>query len=168
MKFDWNGFKPAVKARVFGQVFTKLAKDHNNEVKPKMIVDAARSPSSPLHSAFEWNDRKAAEHYRVEQARKMIAALVIITDDGERNKRVIIGVPVEKDSKGKRYYGWTADIMKDPEKRQRVLDIALMELDHFQQKYQHLVQLAEVFSAIDRVKTRVNRKNKKLQKAVAA
>lgn len=36
------------------------------------VVQAARSPDSPLHRFFEWDDSKAAHQYRVSQARKLI------------------------------------------------------------------------------------------------
>ena len=39
------------------------------------VVDDARSPESPLHQHFEWNDTAAAEKYRITQARKLISSV---------------------------------------------------------------------------------------------
>jgi len=36
------------------------------------VVKMAESPASPLHSLFEWTDKKAAHAYRLIQARKII------------------------------------------------------------------------------------------------
>lgn len=49
--------------------------------KPHQIVEAARAKGSYFHQFFEWDDKKAAENYRVQQARALIASIRIITDD---------------------------------------------------------------------------------------
>jgi hypothetical protein len=38
--------------------------EHGDELTEQIVVDAARSPDSPLHSLFEWDDAKAARKYR--------------------------------------------------------------------------------------------------------
>lgn len=44
---------------------------------PKQIVDRARDKTSELHKCFEWDDSKAAERWRLEQARQVRHFLVI-------------------------------------------------------------------------------------------
>jgi hypothetical protein len=57
----------------------------NDEMPAEAVVDAARDPTSPLHSYFEWNDTVAAEQYRLHQARSLIRAVTVIEyDDGEQ------------------------------------------------------------------------------------
>lgn len=52
-------------------------------VTPRDIVDAARSGNSPIHEFFEWNDKKAADLFRVEQARNMLRSIrVRYIEDG--------------------------------------------------------------------------------------
>jgi hypothetical protein len=41
----------------------RLAAEHG-ELTEQLIVDAARSPDSLLHSLFEWDDAKAAAKHR--------------------------------------------------------------------------------------------------------
>lgn len=41
------------------------------------VVDDATDPSSPLHEAFDWDDRTAARAYRVQQARVMIQSISV-------------------------------------------------------------------------------------------
>ena len=43
--------------------FQRLATEHG-ELTNKIVVDAARSPDSPLHGLFEWDNAKAAAAYR--------------------------------------------------------------------------------------------------------
>ena len=43
-------------------------------VNPQMLVDEARSLTSPLHRYFEWDDEVAAHKFRLAQAYQMIQA----------------------------------------------------------------------------------------------
>lgn len=47
-------------------------------VTPTRVVDDARADDSPLHDLFEWDDDKAAEAYRLQQARDVIGAVHIL------------------------------------------------------------------------------------------
>lgn len=51
---------------------------------PAEVVDAARNPKSPLHAYFEWDNDRAADAYRLGQARQLIRS-VKITIDYETN-----------------------------------------------------------------------------------
>jgi hypothetical protein len=42
----------------------RLAAEHDDELTEEIVVEAARSPDSYLHSLFEWDDAKAARKYR--------------------------------------------------------------------------------------------------------
>ncbi len=42
------------------------------------VVEESRPVNSPLHSAFEWDDAVAAEHYRTGQGQQLIRAVVKI------------------------------------------------------------------------------------------
>lgn len=49
---------------------------------PEDIVDkAAAEPESELHKCFEWDDRKAARKYRIEQAGHIVRMLSVNTTD---------------------------------------------------------------------------------------
>jgi hypothetical protein len=65
------------------QVRTELERlyGQKGELKPSAVVDAARAKDSPLHKCFEWRDGKAADEYRLIQARKLIRLTVTIIDD---------------------------------------------------------------------------------------
>lgn len=60
------------KKGMISQEIISLEKKHSR-LTPALVVKAARNPKSPLHSAFEWDDSKAGEMYRLEQARSLIA-----------------------------------------------------------------------------------------------
>lgn len=45
--------------------------DEDGEITPEGLLRRAQDPSNYLHSAFEWDDKKAAEKYRRRQARDL-------------------------------------------------------------------------------------------------
>lgn len=48
------------------------------ELTAAAVLDESRPEDAPLHAAFEWDDSKAAEHYRLQQSRQLIKAVVVI------------------------------------------------------------------------------------------
>ena len=62
---------------------------------PKSLVDAARPKDAPLHPAFEWSDKKAAEAYRQHQASTLIRAVVRIETDAAPEHREFVLVKAE-------------------------------------------------------------------------
>jgi len=60
--------------------------NERGELTPHAVLDDARDPSSPLHSQFDWDDTRAAEKYRVEQARRLIRTVRLVIT--ERNTQV--------------------------------------------------------------------------------
>jgi len=50
----------------------EIAKRHDGVLVPNDVVEAARNSDHPLHDEFEWDDGKAAEAHRVDQARSLI------------------------------------------------------------------------------------------------
>ena len=64
----------------------------DGEVRASALVEAARPQQSPIHNAFEWNNRKAGHEYRLIQARQWIRNVTIIIDD--RTPERLVHVPV--------------------------------------------------------------------------
>ena len=58
----------------------KIQKHNGGNLSPVAVVDAARAADHPLHDRFEWDDSKAGEAYRIEQARRMIRAVVTVVN----------------------------------------------------------------------------------------
>ena len=81
-----GGYNSKVSADIAGPVCQKLHDD--NILTPENLVNEARPESSPLHSAFEWNDSVAAEKYRNEQARLMIANIIWVKSDIQAEREV--------------------------------------------------------------------------------
>lgn len=50
----------------------RLADDLGGALSPRDVVDAAKNEASPLHPYFDWDDERAADHWRLEQARRLL------------------------------------------------------------------------------------------------
>lgn len=57
-----------------------LAEKGGGSLTPEAVVSAARDPASPLHTAFEWDDAKAAMEHRLSQARHMIRRVMVFVE----------------------------------------------------------------------------------------
>lgn len=116
---------------------------------PAQILDKARDDGTELHKCFEWDDTKAAERWRIQQARQIVCSLVIKeTDDDATNKPEIRVFYKTDNSSG---YKPTTLIMRDQDEYQKLLSRALSELAAFKGKYKSLTELDELFEVIDKL-----------------
>lgn len=115
-------------------------------VKPEEIVDKARDESTELHKCFEWDDTKAAEKYRVYQARQIVCHLIVKEVDDEQQKQEVRFFYKTDSQEG---YKPVSYIMRNEDEYQKLLDRALSELKAFQKKYSTLKELDGLFDAIN-------------------
>lgn len=142
--------KPASKAVV--KELKRIALSNDGLLMPKIVVEAARAKSSPLHRQFEWDDSKAAEKYRLDQARHLIRVSVELIDGVDTPVDVFVSLTPDRGEKGG--YRIMTQVLSDAEMRQQLLSDAISELGVFREKYNRLKELAEVFKAIRKVKRR--------------
>ena len=114
----------------------------------KNLLDANRPEDAPLHGAFEWDDAKAAEEFRLGQARHIIACLVI-KPETKTEPQVRCFYNLERSSPN--YHSINA-ILDDTDSTELLLKNALGELAAFQRKYAVLKKLSPVFGAIEQVR----------------
>ena len=152
-----EGYRIGVDAAAAHAEFQRLKRTHGN-LTNEAIVEAARDESSPLHNAFEWNDSIAGQRYRLTQAGEMKRALVFVhrREDEKREHVVRAWVPVHRlddGDKERKVNTWVPfdEAMADPALRKEVLDRALAEAQAWRARYQDLVELSNVFSALDAV-----------------
>ena len=126
-----------------GEMLERLEAENN--LTAKALVDANRAEDAPLHNEFEWNDSVAAEAYRETQARHIINCIEIVREEKEP-VRAFFSI-----SRAEPEYRHIDAIMKEADKRQALLNMALAELLSFKKKYAQLEELAAVFTAIDEV-----------------
>lgn len=113
---------------------------------PADVVDAARDASTELHKCFEWDDGKAAELYRLVQARSVVTNLVI-EEQAKPKERPEIRVFYKPEKTSG--YVETKKIVRDEDAYANLLAQAKAELRVFKAKYNCLVELQEIMELID-------------------
>ena len=115
-----------------------------------MVVHYAKSSNHPLHPLFEWDDNVAAQAYRVDQARQVIRSIEVVVDEAPRAKPTRAFVSVVQDRS--RHYTSVQVAMSDEQLRGQVVAQALVELEAWRKRYAELMELANVFAAIDQAR----------------
>ena len=108
------------------------------------IVEKAQDENTELHGYFEWDDSKAGALYRLQQARHLLCNLVFVTESEQEEPIRVFHISSEP-----KKYKPTKLILQQPDEYQALLKRAKDELYAFQRKYKSLVELEEVFNAID-------------------
>jgi len=156
-KYRWSNktFEHLVPARTFGKWLTKLPNQN-----PVTLVEQASKPRSPAHKLFEWDDTIAAREYRLVRARVLLGSFVIETEvTTSKGETKLIDVPyVSRSAPGR--YEITTKAMKNPERRDFILQEAIAEFKRLRTRYANLSELALIFAAMDEVETRTNRRRK--------
>jgi hypothetical protein len=120
--------------------------DEDGFIKPHTVVDWARNNrDSEVYRRLEWNDEKAAEAYRIDQARRLIV-IHVRSDEGDR---ATISLVQDRNSAGG--YRHLNRVLENRELRLAALRQALRELRSFERRYRHIQQLAGVFAEMERV-----------------
>jgi hypothetical protein len=134
----------------------RIARENGGILLPTKVVEAARPNSSVLHCKFEWNNTKAAAKYRIWQARQLISVTVNIVGESESNEQVWVSLKADRERDGG--YRSLVAVMSDADLRAQLLRDAYADMEVFENKYKHLQELADVFSAITRAKRRQQKK----------
>lgn len=143
MTYQWKvpGIMP-VDAQTAGNELQRIY-EREGVIEPETVVAESKTPSAPLHSCFEWNDEKAAHKYRIAQAQNIIRAIVVVDEEKQPETRAFVNV--------QREYHPVSVVVRNPEKREILLQNALNELRWFERKYNTLQELSNVFAAIKEV-----------------
>lgn len=123
-------------ADVIGPALQELAQ--KGAVTGQDVVDLARSDNSPLHRYFEWDDKKAANMYRVDQARHMLRSIKVKYEEAgaEKVTRAFQISQPQKDRDGLRGYRSFSVLHGDRAVAVHMMRNALKELVHWRQRYE--------------------------------
>lgn len=146
--YEWAIDVYGVDANEAGKVMEEL--EQTVGLTKKTLVDASRPEDAPLHKAFEWNDAVAGEKYREIQAGKMITNIKIVTKVDETKKTrgfVTLDYGVGKPG----VFESTEKVLSVTEKKNRLLTLAIRDLQAFRRKYISLSELGELFEVMDKL-----------------
>lgn len=128
-----------------------LAEISGGRLNPKDVVDYAADPETHLHSRFTWDDTKAAEEYRLWQARRVISLEFEVIQLPDKSQETRLFVSLVEDRKPDGGYRLVTEVLSDAELRQKLIEEALAEFRRVRIKYSTIKELAGIFAAIDEV-----------------
>ena len=130
------------------QKVSEELREIGEEFTPQDIVEAAEDETKELHKCFEWDNDKAADSYRLYQARVLTSQLVFkreVTDDNPAPAPVRIFNKTE----GGGGYKIPERTFKVQEEYEALLQRARAELHAFKVKYAALHELDYILELID-------------------
>ncbi len=75
-------------AQKYGERLDYLISTNKGKVTPEMVVEDAIKKSSVFHNYFEWDTTRAANQYRIQQARNLINHIVeVVVIEGVQSKQ---------------------------------------------------------------------------------
>lgn len=140
--YSWKpGARVRTDADTVGRICEEMAKV--GRLTAENLVEDSRPVDAPLHNEFTWDDAKAAESWRKQEAMQIINHLEIRIQD-VAPVRAFIKLYTAEDN-----YHPTEVIVRDANSRDIMLRNAYQELAAFKRKYNALNELAKIFEAID-------------------
>lgn len=144
-KYSYRHGKAGASAQTVGETLERI-EQRDGTVTKEAFLEESRPEDSPTHNMFEWDDTIAAEKYRLEQSRMIIADVVVTIERADEPKRVAGFVNVTYGKNNKAEYNSMEIAMQDDVKRKAVLANAFDELRTFENKYSEYQELAGVFA----------------------
>lgn len=114
------------------------------EASPRQIVEKASDRDTELHKCFTWDNKAAAEKWRLHEARHIVSCLVIHRDE-EHSDKPEIRFFYKNDMGG---YKPAEYIFSHADEHEKLLRQALADLQAFKNKYQSLQELDYILCLI--------------------
>jgi hypothetical protein len=152
--YGYKGVPLRKPARQVALELNRISKKYG-KITRQIVVDESRKKESILHSLFEWNDGKAAEKYRLQQAGVIINKVTVkIVGKNKTEVQAFTPVPIViksvKASERKQYLPTTETLSRPDLITQRVNYIT-NKLLNLRKEYSSLKKFAKVWRAIDDV-----------------
>jgi len=142
------------KKEVLAAEMARLEEEHGY-LTPEILLESARPKSSVLHPYFTWDQKKAAEEYRLHEASRYIRQIKITVtahDQAEVKVRQFVhvsaGAQDDEEQPRKGIY-ITIDRAQDEGRIDEVIESAKRELRSFLAKYRNLSKLSGVIDLIE-------------------
>lgn len=140
-----------VKAQAAGEELARI-RDKHGELTPRITVDESKPKSAPLHNAFEWDNDKAADEFRLQQARTLIRAVCVVHSPEAEPQAVYVHVKREEKEGS---YEPVSVVVHEPD----LLQTALAELQE---------KLSGAQRAVNELEDAAERAGNKIAKKMAA
>lgn len=121
-----------------GEELAAISAANGGRLTPKSVVEKAANPRHPLHRFFEWDDAKAANAHRLEQARELIRIIRVDDDDGKQ-VRAFFSI----NDRGTSYRSLT-EVRQSQGLQELVLKSALKDLRAWEARYRDLTDACDL------------------------
>lgn len=115
------------------------------EATPRQIVDKAADKNTELHKCFTWDEKDAADKWRLHQARNIVCCLVIKRTEDQVDKPEIRFFHKNEPGSG---YKPATYIFTHADEHAKLLQAAYAELAAFKKKYSNLQELSWLIEQI--------------------
>lgn len=122
----------------------ELEREHG-KLTAEIVLAEAKNADSPLHACWEWDDSKAAENWYLEQARRLIQCVVMVTDIPNAPP-VRAFVHLNDDER----YVSIARAASDANMRETMLANARRDISHLKAKYKTFTQFCEALDKAEK------------------
>lgn len=157
MKVLWKvGMKRKVDPGDAYEVIERIRSECDGFASPGAIVDASRPARAMLHDLFEWDDEKAADGYRRDQARAIVQALVVEEVEGGELKPAFYSVSYRREDKPEHGYSTSEIVVNEPELKDAALRDGVKMLRGWIDRFGHLTDLSGVLRAVRKVENQLS------------
>lgn len=122
-------------------------------IKPENVLKRAENPLHPLHKYFTWDDEKAAEEWRMSQARYLIRSFKI-----EIEPLVIVPafVSLGSDRLNGGGYRWTGEVMPQVDLKKNLMLTVLSDMENLMRKLEDMPEFAPLHQMIVSIREKIS------------
>lgn len=113
------------------------------QITPSFLVAESTDPSAPLHDCFEWNDEKAAQAHRLQQARILINNIQVVTVGDGKPRSISVYEVTSKEG------GYKSLNTMNPNEIQFVIKSTKIQLEFIREKLKMFKDLESVLCHIE-------------------
>lgn len=121
-----------------GEALQELRNKHDG-IEPVEVVKMAKRKTSPLHEYFEWDNTVAGAKWRVDQARRLIKAIVIIDPDTQVEEPAFVNVKID----GVQYYQSTHIALHNADEWESAVHEIASQIARLTNTFNKLLTIAE-------------------------
>lgn len=140
MKYAWKqGARISVDPQESGEELERIREKYGR-IETEIVIDEARSEESPIHEHFVWDDQEASHLYRKQQARHLINAVRVVSEEGDVSPApVFVNVREESGS----YYQNINVVVKSPDLWLQVLNEVRAKLMSYETRLSALMAMEQ-------------------------
>src|SRR3990167_9555092 len=132
----------------YWQVFNEIKdKSPNGGVQAKDVVEHSRPEEAPLHSQFEWDDAKAGEEWRIQQARVLMSQFTIENNSDVRAVSHVI-YELETGETDRAYFTYET-IQARPELKKAFLKQFAKHVESMKRKYAEALSVYKLINEVE-------------------